>query len=187
MLTKWRRSVGVLFALVGTTCPVLAEPGPSVSFLIDQPVSLMSFGLARLSDFLVQRYGPGSSHLLASPLSGPATYSPQVVYNWDENSIILLFWPFGERQQGWDYEEECKQLFSFIRYEAGVDPQTGRVQKGLPRSLIAMYFQQVGYSSKGIDEAATKIDGIVNFVFYGGTSGFVCTGSLLDTGYAVQH
>jgi hypothetical protein len=169
--------------------PAVAEPGPNVSKLMNEPVSLFSFGLYRLGETVFNLFDSRYPRPLAAPLSGEQAYSTSVSYDWDANRILIRMMQFEERPAGWDLEEECQQVFSTARSAAFINIETGEPRAESGASWFADHFTPIGYGTKDLpDDITVQIDQIIELIFQVGVERpFICRAPLVGTGYAIQR
>lgn len=178
-----------LLVLVVWLGPAAAEPGPNVNKLMNQPVSLFSFGLYRLEETVFNLFGARSPRALTAPLYGEQAYSTAVSYDWDANRIQIRMMQFEERPAGWDLEEECRQVFSTARSAAFINVETGEPRAASGSSWFGEHFTPIGYGMKGLpDDIAAQIDKIIELIFQVGVERpFICRAPLVGTGYTIQR
>jgi hypothetical protein len=122
-----------------------AEPGPIGTYLMDQKVSMFSFGMLRL-ELQLQR--------LQGELGG-SFFSAH--YDWDANRINLV--------AVFDYEtltkERCKEYVNQIKSRGAINPETGQSMFG-DASIYANFFSDIGFDLKSKPEhIEAKLDKII--------------------------
>lgn len=182
-LAGWVGLITCLMVDVGA-----AEPGPTVSKLMDTPASMFSFGIVQLKDYISKAFGYDNPPDLKPPLVGKAAYSSVVSYDWDRNRVVIQLLRFVPAEASWDYEEECRQAIEQLRQMAGLDTSTGKAI-GRASSWYGQQFEPVGYSQKALEDVGAKMDEIIELAFqaYTGKDTFRCSAPLLGLGYSVQR
>ena len=128
----------LLVACVGTA---VAEPDDAVRFLMNDPVSLLDFGIYRLeNDIRAER---GRLLIVHEP---PETVF--VDYSWDENRIVIgLAYGVSGNPPKKKIQREIKTVFQTLKAKFRVDPK-GRVFPREALSGLPEYFSHRTYVSK---------------------------------------
>jgi len=167
LLAWWTRCLIVMF--IGATASAVAEPTPTVSALMNQKVSLFSFGLFRLDEHVsrVTRDLPGFAG---------------AEYDWDKNRIEISYTDFSRRtckendREG--CERECKKVVDRIWETLCIGDSCNSY------NVISRYFSHSGFTTKDVfnkktdKELADSLIDIttVQVVIYGGAAtSLVCT------------
>jgi hypothetical protein len=120
----------MLTALFAPT-PGFSEPGPMVTYLMNQPTSLFSFGMLRLdqamTNFATRNGGYGWS-----------------TYDWDANRITLTFITVEAADVD---NDSCRDMLNKIRLTAGIDGRNGKPLLG-DASVFSGLFAQMGFQKK---------------------------------------
>jgi hypothetical protein len=171
-------SILMVFASAG---PSLAEPSPSISKLMSEPVSLLTFGQVRMEMMVDARLEKFS---FTPPLFGKPSYSRLVAYNWDRNEINVVLFGTETMPTGWNYEEECRQTIDMLRQLAWVDRTTGKATASNGVSLFASQFGQIGYTNETLENLQRELDKTFSLQVTT-AGGLTCYAPLLGTGYSV--
>ena len=125
-------------SLLGSSArgPAFADPGPIGDYLMNQKVSIFSFGMLRLNMEL-QR--------LQEQLGGGGFMSPH--YDWDKNRIKIV----GVFEEQALTKEQCKYFIGYIKSRAGINPDTGKLVLG-DGSMYASLFSDIGFELKSKPE-----------------------------------
>lgn len=141
MIRIWAFLAIVLFSV-----PIHAEPGPVGKWLMNEPVSMFTFGMAQLRQHV---YGWKGTHPLAGVSIG-------VNYDWDENRITISLI---RSEEPFD-KEKCKQLLESARMQGGV--YDGKLFRYRENSFYSDSFSPIGYVDKGAPKDYLKrIDEII--------------------------
>jgi hypothetical protein len=126
----------IAIILITTSAICIAEPDTTMRYLIDEPMSMLDFGLYKLNNKLK----------IAFPKN-----QITAMYLWDENRIILNFGILlkdEELKSENEAKTESEQFITKIRWLFGIDPKTGRISKLRPYSGLDTYFEHSGYTVK---------------------------------------
>jgi hypothetical protein len=142
-----------------------AEPGRAVVvYLMNTPVTLMSFGLYQLNAELTQ--------LSDEPEWRSMAFSSE--YDWDRNRIVISAVGDGVRSK-----DKCAELLNFIRLSGGIAPD-GTYAYG-DSSLYAQFFGPIGYSYPSAPkDYKKKIDEIILLSVENSAKNIKCEGDLLS-------
>ena len=176
-----KRILGALLLVFTSATPSVAEPSPSISKLMSEPVSLLTFGQVRMEMMVDARL---EKFNFTSPLFGQPSYSRLVAYNWDRNEINVVLFGNETMPAGWDYEEECRQTIDMLRQLAWVDRTTGKPKASTGVSLFASQFGQLGYTNESLENLQRELDKTFSLQVTT-ASGLDCFAPLLGTGYSV--
>lgn len=147
----------VLVLMMMLTSPSGAEPTPTVSRLMESPVSMLDWGLYRLRDSVKE----GLSH-------GPTASSDLIVhtsYEWDSNRIVLHV-ENHDHPLGYDKDAKwwCTQLVKQTKSCLGIDWETGRPYSG-DNSVAQEFFTHSGYEVGGDSgDLGHQLDAIIEVV-----------------------
>ena len=162
----------VMFLLFMATGISKAEPTPTISYLMNTPVSMLDFGIYRLENFLI-----GDVSNLAIPLGSEIKPDIQVAYLYNSNRIQIIF-SYGlllERNikqiEKIDLKTEIAKLIKQIKFMYFfLDFETGKPRQGCCSS-IDRFFSHQGYGLKGepknLNKELDEITEIYVGFFYG--------------------
>lgn len=170
-----RNKIQILLVALATLFhgwPAYADPSPEIRHLMDEPVSMLDWGIQSLRDWVesdVREKAPGLG-LRGGDLVVAG------IYNWKSNQIeITVTALYGKHPSP---KDSCRSIVAAVRKSLVVESGDKRIY---PWTSL---FQHGGYESgKDVDAAiAEKLPGIVKIsalVF--GKPAASCTGSLLET------
>lgn len=150
----------------------LAEPGPTISKLMNREVTEFSFGMYRLRQYLSDLH----SHDIETLDPGIKFVIP--LYDWDKNRIELIFGN-GEGLDPKYVEEKCKAIVDFVRRREVETPR----KQNIPHSFIANLFFPEGYSLSGDVAEKVEIDKIMVIIYQ--SAGGRCEAPLLGQGVSI--
>jgi hypothetical protein len=163
--------------------PAHADSAATIRELEQTPVSLLTYGLDALRGGLNSYIGrgggqPNPAAMFKAPFSGPIADIATVIFNGKDNTILLNFVKIDSLGQS-DGQGACNQAFASIRFDAGLDPTTGKLQSGVD----ATFFSADGTLAQPPATDATALDQAFRLRYVGQANGkrFVCTGRLLGT------
>ena len=164
------------------------EPSPAFQTLINEPVSLFSFGMFQLNNELHRAI----LEVGAMPELPPdhQKFEAGVQYNWDKSQLTITIYDFrSEADKEQDPEQDCRPVLAAVRDFLMVDNKTGKAR--LKSSSLKDYFSPDGYSMTALnDKLFSELDANTVIAFHytapGVAGGFSCEGQLLDTGYSVK-
>ena len=169
-----------------------AEPGVTVSRLMNTPISLFSFGIYQLDREIEHLLQGGDGLPLSSPLPDHYKYFQKVVFDWDRNQLVITAEAIrGAAVTRPDSEEECRQVLGAIRTFLGVYSVSGRPLDG-KSSNLKYYFSPQGYSLDWQNEKMSKeLDSNTLVAFEDiipgeGKMPFRCEGELVGTGFSIK-
>lgn len=148
-----------------------AEPSPTVSKLMNTPVSAFTFGMYQIRETMreyretLQEADPGVT------VSG-------AIYQWEENVVQLTVASSSDYDDK-TFEEKCQKIFETVRFSSGVV----NGEKIVGRLVYGSFFFPFDYESKGDREDQKKLDNM--FVISYSAKDKKCTGKLMGTGYSV--
>jgi len=149
--TARRRRLRRAIAIVLLLCPnasALGDPGPTVTYLMNEPVSMFSFGLYRLGEQMDRDYA--RDNVLASAL-----------YSWDRNRIVLTITSLMTPPEKVT-KDDCRGWLSRVREDFAVAPDTGKPTDP-SGSNVSSYFTPDGFSRKDEpQDLAHRLDEIVD-------------------------
>lgn len=118
---------------------------------MDQPASLLDFGVYSLSQYVDK---------LNTPEGGSAV--GVVSYDWETNRISILAVPIStEPDSKTEAKRWCRHVVGDIRRRLGVNPETGAVASGT-ESIVSSFFSHAGYQSrKEPENLGAELDSIV--------------------------
>lgn len=159
-----------VFAIAGGA---RSEPDPIAKYLIDEPVSLLDFGIFRLNEAMRQT--------MASEYRAIGS----AIYDWSDNKILLRgFSTAGAIKNNEDAKMQCKKMIDSVRYLLGVSADTGESVFG-KNSMIHQYFQHRGYKTTSepedlADHLVKMVEIQVGVAMTDGTK-IECRGPLMST------
>ena len=144
MNTKNRKRVScsvvatLLFFSVGKIS--FAEPSPGFKYLMNQPVSMLDWGVYRLEEYLSRGMYEREFQIIVS-------------YNWETDRIIIGINRTQENPAKNEIEavEKLRGTIDLIRSRCGIDPRTGTPYKGIA-NVYARYFRHAGFKYKSEPE-----------------------------------
>ena len=140
-----------------------AEPGPVGGWLMKEPVSMWTFGMAQLRIHFFQLKTPELKSVAKS-----------VDYDWDQNRIEISAWTSEQFT-----EDRCGEILKAIRDGGGVT-NGSLLQTGTDRSFYAGTFASIGYVTKDAPKDYLRmLDDII--VVKALMSGGSCQGELVST------
>lgn len=140
-----------LAATVAMSSLTHAEPGPTATKLMNEPVTVFHYGINRLSDKLDAEFEQHPSN---------------VFYDWQKNRIIITFYlrKAGEEEaEKVGIDEACRTFFTMIRQYAYLNEKGEAYDK--EGSRMAQYFLPIGYTNNVLEGIGKEIDQmiVVNF------------------------
>ncbi len=139
----------MIFFLLGWVHPVQAEPNPSARFLMNEPVSLLDFGIYKLEKDI-----KGLQKDLTIHYTDPFDIS--VDYKWDENRIVIqLTYGYEGNPPRKTLQVGIKNVFRLVKSFLGVNPK-GEVYHKRGNSKVADYFSHKGYIVKNRPKVLEK-------------------------------
>lgn len=131
--------------------PVQAEPGPTASYLMNTPPSLLTLGLARLDQHLDKIIEEHNEWRLAWLHS-------TVVYDAPKDKIAIVLWCTDGLDRCEATEQSCKFAIEAVRGLALL--REGKVANPMRQygSRFALFFQQASNSVKPDEKLANGID-----------------------------
>ncbi len=157
------RTLILLFVLLGFSLSGYAEPSKTVTYLMNEPMTMFDWGMYRLEEWIDRKIRFDKFHLIK-------TFSA-VDYDWDRNRLTLEFTIWAKYIALTEFSEKalCKELTWYIRGAFGFVPKE---EKNLAtadmRSLLSLsrFFQHKDFKSGDEpDNLREEIDNIVNIRF----------------------
>jgi len=138
-----------IIGLVALAQIAQAEPGQSAKFLMNEPTSLLDFGIYKLENHI-------RSYKDTLRIKHQPPDSVFVDYNWDKNRIIIGL-SYGEagKPRIEEIKNEIQAAINALKGRYGVGADGKLLHKGL-YSGISEYFSHKGYQSKGRPEGLEK-------------------------------
>lgn len=158
-------------------------PDEITSRLMDEPASMLDFGILRLQIFLDSK--------VTLPTTG-------VGFDWEKNVVVISSLSFESQWTREQVEKACTDWFSSVRHIANVSPNTGELYFFTEVSAFSEMFYHYGFSKntsgKTTDEVAAEMDKKFSLIYSwfsdnsekGEVSSIVCTGPLLDSGFSLK-
>ena len=129
----------VLLVALAHSQIVLAEPTPTIKYLMNETVTMLDWGLYKLNKDM-------SKEPLLEGMKPQSHIS--VNYNWEHDKIRIVGTPpFHRFQSEKAAQDWCKEFVNNIRTFFGVDPSTGEVRATSP-TYIYTYFVHQGFKKK---------------------------------------
>src|SRR3972149_9288044 len=125
----------ILIFMCSSYKPVLAEPTPSMSYLMNEPASLFDLGMFKLNKHLKDGW------------SDDVTV-PQAVYDFHEDRILIGFMPFKEIFKIDKGKEYCRDIIGRIKILLLVDFRTGETHFPNGMTLKDIFFSHEGFHEK---------------------------------------
>jgi hypothetical protein len=166
--------------LLATWIPVIlthsianAEPDVVTKYLMDEPVSMMDFGIFRLDQRVREVMASDHNAIGAAR------------YEWDKNKIILTGFSSDKGIKTiQDAQNKCKEMVNSLRFVLGVNADTGKSIFGTS-SMIDQYFSHKGYKTaaepKGFSENLVKLVDIQGIATTQDGEKLECHGPLMGT------
>ena len=173
-----RYAVLTLLFLLAVSKSCFAEPSSTTRYLMDEPVSLMDFGLFTLQQHL-STIGDGDPYV-----------NPIIDYDWDLNKIRIYVWHTGhEFKTRNEAKDWGSSIICEIRKLLGIDCSTVKPLVLTGSSLVFQYFSHRGHKfsaqTKNLGREVDKIVEIVIGAYWGkseDSKGFLrCEVPLLGT------
>jgi len=136
----------IIFSFIAGICN--AEPDSTIKYLMDEPLSMLEWGMYRMNKSLDEIYG--DKYNIDHDLTNI------VRYDWDNNRIIIncivgLYGRFEEKKQA---QAACKNIVRKYRSTFGVNADTGKpVGFG---TLYNLYFSHQGFKSPSMPKNINK-------------------------------
>jgi hypothetical protein len=150
-----------------------AEPTANMQYLMNEPVSMMDWGLLNI-DKSIESNG------------GLKKYGNTITsYDWDKNRILIIVSSIGASSKE-QAKEWCRDIVSFIRGFLGVDEKNGKPVFKNNQSFLYRYFTHEGFKRNAEPkELGKELDNITTIqatIFFDGSSTPVkCEAPLLGT------
>ena len=127
-----------------------AGPGPEVKYLMDEPVSLLDWGLFRLEQHFKNL---------------PPKYQSMLVtadYVWNENRLMIAGTLRDDRLAQDQRQERCREAIDFLKTRLLVDPAEG--QPIADHSVVGHFFSHRGFGRESEpDSLRPALDRITRF------------------------
>ncbi|NRB21107.1 MAG: hypothetical protein HRU33_27135 [Rhodobacteraceae bacterium] len=170
-----KRVIQTAAAIALLACQAVAGPDATTQMFLDQPVSVLEWGMFKLKSNL-------EFILFSAPYTDERSTSVNVVYTWNDDTINVIVHDavFGDDDY---YTDErtmllCKDLLNRVRFSAGVY-EDGLVSPGVgDYSLFARNFIFYELQTSGSSEALQELD--AKFVILAGFNKSQCRGHLLS-------
>jgi hypothetical protein len=172
-------AVLILFITVGIS---KAEPTPTISYLINTPVSMLDFGIYKLNKYF------DSINYDLTIFGKKPLHKPVVSYFYGQNRIVIeLIYVIAKNElnesdfKDDNIKKEIEKIIRELKYKSfGIDetgkPITGKI------SLIYMAFEHEGYARKDVPKNIGKeLDQIteISVEFFAGKKRFKCKSPLI--------
>lgn len=164
--------VTCLFVGILIHTPASAGPDQTTRYLMNQRVSLLTWGMYRIDQSLNKRF---ESHSVSS----------HTTYNYGPNTITISLSNVFNKSELKPTKQNCKYIIDETRRAAGIKPDTGQPMNG-SQSFFNNYFGQTGYTANSRPEnLGARVDEKIRInVSLGSTEGnltiFRCKGNLLS-------
>lgn len=123
-----------LFAGIVSQNSALAAPDQTTRYLINQEISLLTWGMYRIDQALNERF---ASRNLSS----------RTTYNYGRDTITIGLSNGFSDSELVPTKRNCKEIVNETRRASGINPETGQPSNG-SNSFFITYFGQTGYSAK---------------------------------------
>jgi hypothetical protein len=153
--------------------PCIAEPDSTIRYLITEPVTLLDFGLYRLTEEI-------DTHFAKIEYTSGA----YMFYDWDANRInIIISGPAGKFKTKKEAKDWCEWAVCEVRKELGLDCSSLRSSIPAGTSMLSLRFNHLGHKSrnepKDLGNKLDKITIIKIDAGYGKNSRISCSVPLL--------
>jgi hypothetical protein len=181
-------SIGLIFFTFGNLANAFADPGATVSKLMDTPVSLFSYGLDKIDDRL-DGWAKSQIFIIDGVVGASYGYGG-ASFDWDTSKITAYIGRNTKPEADLGLlEEECKNTIQALRSMSGLNSE-GKISSG-GVSYLSNDFFPTGYSLKKFSSDDGKtIDAMITLkvmiLNYSKSTRLVCTAPLLGTGYSVE-
>lgn len=182
------KSVYAAIISVAASASVVAEPSPTVTWLLGEPANLLDFGMHRLNNLLAER-----AERISRRAKIPETeiLGVSALYDADRNRILINAFLNAKPNEAY-----CEPVFAGIRDLAGVG-LISSIKSFKQNSQFSYQFGHAGgFVAKGRPEHIYEnLDNIMEIEFFM-TEGLVdgelresmtCLGPLVGSGYAVER
>ena len=169
----------ILFLPLFCSQTVLSEPTPTIKYLMNEPVSMLDWGIYNMA----QRLRPLQEHKDVGDVS--------VDYVWKKNRILITaHYKYDARSKSEkESKRRCEELVNSIKRHFRVDPKTGKGVLLDRRSSLGFLFGHAGYRGsnqpKNLYQELEKLVHIEVWNNWEGTAGssgnVVCTSPLMGT------
>ncbi|MCH8529599.1 MAG: hypothetical protein LAT80_14790 [Balneolaceae bacterium] len=137
---NWSKSfqtIKITALLLCLTPIVFSEPNSTTRYLINEPVSMMDWGIFKLNGF----FQNGTDYKYYGADRGGVNVS----YRWNENEILIAHTMFLKNQATTDEANAlCSSLLKDSQMRLGVNPSTGELRHGMGPER---FFVHSGYAS----------------------------------------
>lgn len=140
----------VLFANIGLC---VAEPTPSISYLMKTPVSMFDFGMHRLNIYLAEKVKNRLEELTREVSVTDSKLNVRASYDWAKNRIIIGTGTMTSFNDVKTAKKLCKSITQSIKNHLNVFA-TGPAVYGI--SLLGVFFSHIGYESTSEPESLAK-------------------------------
>ncbi|MDM8522176.1 hypothetical protein QUF80_02295 [Desulfococcaceae bacterium HSG8] len=135
------KKITVILFLLAMSELSIAGPDQTTSYLMNESVSLLDFGLYRLEEYFDTIYQKD-------------LYITRVNYDWDDNKIIIVVrntdsGSFGSAREA---KEWCRSIICEIKGKLGIDCSTGKPLTLKKNSPLQRFFSHKSYKSKNEPE-----------------------------------
>ena len=155
----------IIISFLFISSPALAEPSPTTAYLMEESVSLLTWGMFKVEQYILKSKMLGDNGVV-------------VEYDWDQNSINIKVYFL----QGQD-RKECDNFIKGIKEIAGINTKNNGSIPLYETSFFADYFVNNGYQRKNRPKNSGKeIDNIMKIVVQGKDNGgiYVCESKMLQ-------
>jgi hypothetical protein len=158
------------FCIVDTS---MAEPTPNIKYLMNEPVSMLDWGIYRLDKYLANIH-----------IDGARSIFYWTDYDGEKNALYLNFTMEINGKSRDEAKKMGESLVSRVRHSLGVNPDTGKPYGG--NSRLYVYFShnvsEDNKEPKGIESELENITVIQLLIMADeGTKGLKCQAPLLGT------
>ncbi|WIY27366.1 hypothetical protein [Parasedimentitalea psychrophila] len=168
-----KRVIQTAAAIALLACPAIAGPDATTQKLLDDPVTMLDWGMFRLET----RYRDSSWVLIGGDTHNTFT---NVSFKWNENRVRIFVLSLAKKSDdafsGDAATDRCKQIIEGIRRTAGV--LDGQIHAG-EYSHFAMEFSHNGFQYPGEKELLLELD--KKFFIKVNVDHNGCSGDLLST------
>jgi hypothetical protein len=144
-----------LLAILGLSLPAAADPGATSNWLMDQPVSMLTFGNYLMGEQL-------DAHLKDTIVG---SVGANVTYDWASDRIDVYSW-MHVQQAEFVTKANCRSLIESVKNRLGIDPSTGKPPEypnyKPTNSNASNFYTQDGFSVKNEPKGlANQIDKLI--------------------------
>jgi hypothetical protein len=181
-MSRILKSLLAAFGSAGLVSAAQADPGETISKLLNARLNWFTYGLAELGERMERLAFEVTNTEVdqAAPVFGGARYDQKA------NRITLYIRGLPVKDKS-EPESECRRMLETIRLRGGINANTGQVRETLDYSLYASEFISEGFPLSHIGrEDGKTLDSImsveIEVVGFGGKPILICQAPLVGSG-----